>query len=81
MVEALKKLTAKAQIVAKTLGKTSVELVDVNVDMGGPIQPMYNKAVMMRAEGMAMDEAMPAPVAEAGESTLSLTVSARALIK
>jgi len=81
MVEALKKLTAKAEIVAKTLGKSSVELVDVNVDMGGPIQPMYNKAVMMRAEGMAMDAGMPAPVAEAGESTLSLTVSARALIK
>ncbi len=80
MVEALKKLQAKAAIVAKTLGKSKVELVDVNVDTGGPVVPMY-KAMMGRAEGaMAMD-AMAAPVAQAGESDVSLTVSARALIK
>ena len=81
MVEALKKLTAKAEIVAKTLGKSSVNLVDVNVDTGGPIQPMY-KTMMARAE-MAMDAGapMPPPVAEAGETDVSLTVSARALIK
>ena len=81
MVEALKKLTAKAKVVASTLGKQSVDLVDVNVDMGGPVMPMYNKAVMMRAEPAGMDAAMPAPVAEAGETDLALTVSARALIK
>jgi predicted secreted protein len=79
MVEALKKLVAKADIVAKTLGKTKVDLVDVNVDTGGPVMPMYK--TMMAREAMAMDAAMPAPVAEAGESDLSLTVSARALIK
>lgn len=81
MVEALKKLTAKADIVAKTLGKTNVDLVDVNVDAGGPVMPMY-KNVMARAEiSMAADGGMPAPVAEAGETDISLTVSARALIK
>lgn len=82
MVEALKKLVAKADIVAKTLGKSTVDLVDVNVDTGGPIMPMY-KNMMARGEmavAMAAD-AMPAPVAEAGETDVSLTVSARALIK
>ncbi len=81
MVEALKKLTAKAKIVAETLGKTNVSLVDVNVDTGGPIQPMY-KTMMARAE-VAMDAGapMPPPVAEAGETDVALTVSARALIK
>ena len=80
MVEALKKLSAKAEVVAKALGKSKAELVDVNVDSGGPVMPMY-KTMMARGEAMAMDAAMPAPVAEAGETDLSLTVSARALIK
>ena len=81
MVDALKKLTAKADIVAKTLGKTKVDLVDVNVDAGGPVMPMY-KAMMSRAEAAPMAaDAMIAPVAEAGETDVSLTVSARALIK
>lgn len=81
MVEALKKLQAKAKIVATTLGKSDVNLVDVNVDAGGPIMPMY-KTMMARAE-MAMDAGAPMapPVAEAGEQDVSLTVSARALIK
>lgn len=80
MVEALKKLTAKADIVAKTLGKSNVDLIDVNVDTGGPIMPMY-KNVMARAEMMSADAGMAAPVAEAGETDIALTVSARALIK
>lgn len=81
MVAALKKLNAKADIVAKTLGKSKAELVDVNVDTGGPIMPMY-KTMMARGE-MAMDAAAPMapPVASAGETDVSLTVSARALIK
>lgn len=80
MVLALKKLTAKADIVAKTLGKTKVELVDVNVDAGGPIAPMY-KTMMARGEMAMAADTMAAPVAEAGETDVSLTVSARALIK
>lgn len=81
MVEALKRLQSKAGIVAKTLGKANYELVDVNVDTGGPIVAAY-RGVMMRAEAaMAQSDAMPAPVAEAGETDVSLTVSARALIK
>lgn len=81
MVAALKKLTAKADLVAKTLGKNTTDLVDVNVDTGGPIMPMY-KNMMARGEAMVMAaDAMPAPVAAAGETDVSLTVSARALIK
>ena len=80
MVEALKKLVAKADIVAKTLGKAKADLVDVNVDSGGPVMPMYN-TMLARGEAMAMVAGLPAPVAEAGETDLSLTVSARALIK
>lgn len=81
LTAALKKLQSKAGIVAKTLGKSTYDLVDVNVDTGGPVVPMmYAKAAMGRAE-MAMDASIPAPVAEAGESDISLTVSARALIK
>lgn len=81
MVSALKKLQAKAEVVAKTLGKSNVDLVDVNVDIGGPVMPMYK--TMMAREAMAMDAAAPMapPVAEAGETDVSLTVSARALIK
>lgn len=81
LVVALKKLQTKAELVGKTLGKANVDLVDVNVDIGGPVMPMY-KAMMGRAE-MAMDAAapMPTPVAEAGETDVALTVSARALIK
>lgn len=77
---ALKKLLAKADLVAKTLGKSKAELVDVNVDTGGPIMPMYKT---MMARGVAMDAAMEAapPVAEASETDVMLTVSARALIK
>jgi predicted secreted protein len=81
LTAALKKLQSKAGIVAKTLDKTAYDLVDVNVDTGGPVMPMmYAKAAMARSE-MVMDAGMPAPVAEAGESDISLTVSARALIK
>lgn len=80
MVEALKKLSAKAEIVAKTLGKSGVELVDVNIDTGGPVMPMY-KAMMGRAEVAMASDAMAPPVAEAGETDVTLTVSARALLK
>jgi predicted secreted protein len=78
---ALKKLTAKAQRTAKALGKSSAELKQISVDMGG-----YYPQPEMRA--MAMDMAygsgapkMASPVAAAGESQISLTVSAQALLK
>lgn len=81
MVEALKKLSSKAKVVAETLGKKDVDLVDVNVDTGGPIMPMYKTMMARDAVAMEAGAPMPAPVAEAGETDVSLTVSARALIK
>lgn len=75
---ALAKLTAKAQRAAKALGKGKADLLEVNVDMGGyHPQPMHTMA--MGAEmGMAR---MDAPVADPGESDITLTVSARAMLK
>lgn len=81
MVSALKKLAAKADIVAKTLGKTKADLVDVDVDQGGPVTPMYKTMMASRVAAPMAADAMTAPVAEAGETDVTLTVSARALIK
>lgn len=81
MVKALEKLQKKAEMVAKALGKSAYELTDVNVDGGSPVMPMY-KAMAMRADMAGGAEmAMAAPVAEPGETDVTLSVSARALLK
>jgi len=76
--DALEKLNAKAERTAKALGKSKSELRSINIDTGG-----YNPQPMMRA--MAMDSAESAsvstPVAAPGESDITLTVSATALLK
>jgi predicted secreted protein len=78
---ALTKLKTKAERTAKALGKASAELLNVNVDMGSP---HYPQPMMARAE-MAMDSMagakMAAPVAEPGETDITLTVNATALLK
>lgn len=81
MEDALKQLQTRANRAAKALGKSTAELRDVNVQGGDvPYQPMpYGRGVMM-----AMDMAeskMAAPVAESGETTITLTVNARAILK
>lgn len=79
MVAALKKVQSRAGVVTKALGKSGYELVEVNVDNSGPIMP---QAVMFKAaRGMAADAEMAAPVAQAGEQTVSLSVTARVLLK
>ncbi|MCD8498074.1 MAG: SIMPL domain-containing protein [Alphaproteobacteria bacterium] len=79
---ALGKLKTKAERTAKALGKDSADLLNINVDIGGGV--MYGRPMMARAE-MAMDSAvgmkMAAPVAEPGQSDITLTVSATALLK
>jgi predicted secreted protein len=78
MVKALGALKAKAALVARSLGKSGYELVDVN--LGGDAAPME----MYRARPMAMAvaaDASPPPVAEPGETDVAVTVSARALLK
>jgi predicted secreted protein len=77
MVKALGSLKAKAALVARSLGKSGYELVDVNLGGDMPVMPMYRT---MRAEvAMASADAAPPPSAEPGETEVS--VSARALLK
>lgn len=82
MESALTKLAAKAERASKALGKKEAELVEVNVDTAYPNYPM---PMMARAE-VAMDSGgaqakFAAPVASPGESEITLTVSARAVLK
>lgn len=80
MEAALMQLQNRANRAAQALGKSSAELREVNTQGGGI--PVHRKHF---ARSMAMDmvesAAMAPPVAEAGESTITLTVSARALLK
>ena len=80
MEDALKELQTRANRAAKALGKPTAELREVNVDNGNtPYQPMHRARGMM----MSMDsaESVAAPVAAAGETTITLTVNARAILK
>lgn len=77
---ALTKLKAKAERTAKALGKSQADLIEVNVDSGGFYPPPMPMMKTMARADMAM-ESMAAPVAEAGSSDISLSVSARALLK
>jgi predicted secreted protein len=81
MESALAKLKVKADRASKALGKKEAELVEVSVDTA---YPQYPQPMMARAE-MAMDAGasakFAAPVASPGESEITLTVSARAVLK
>lgn len=79
MVKALGNLKAKAALVARTLGKSGYELTDVNLDGAPQPVPMYRAVRMEMA--MAADGAVAPPVAKAGETEVSVGVSARALLK
>lgn len=77
---ALTKLKTKAERTAKALGKTSADLLNVNVDSGGQMyaQPMMAARMDMAAGAM---EKMASPVAEPGQTDVTLTVNATALLK
>lgn len=79
LVKALAKLTAKAALAAKSLNKSGYDMLNIDLSPSGPVMPMYARTEMTM--GMAMDKSMPAPVAEPGETDVSLTVSARVLLK
>ncbi|MCC7305238.1 MAG: SIMPL domain-containing protein [Alphaproteobacteria bacterium] len=79
LVKALAKLEAKAKLAARSLNKSGYDMVDVNINQGGGI-PYYARAEMAMADMGAM-KSMPAPVAQAGESDVSLNVSARVMLK
>jgi len=77
----VKKLRDRAMRVAKALGKSNVDIVEINVDSNNyRPRPVYARAEKMQSLAMASD-AMPAPTAEAGETNVSMTINARAIIK
>lgn len=80
MQKALKQLGAKAKIAATALGKSGYDVIDININGSSPpVYPVYGRAKMMAmAEGVAD---VSTPVAEAGESEVSLSVTARVLLK
>lgn len=81
MEAALKQLQNRADRAAKAMGKSTAELRDVNVQGADvPYQPMYSARADMAMEGMAQMK-MAAPVAASGESTITLSVNARAILK
>ena len=82
MEKTVESLRDRAMRVAKALGKTSVDIVEINVDSNDfRPQPVYARAAKMEMMAMSADSAMPAPTAEAGETNVSMTINARAIIK
>ncbi len=79
MEAALKQLQTRADRAAAALGKSSAALREVNVQSGHAPRPVHHQMRVMQAEAMAAP--MAAPVAEAGETTITLSVSARAILK
>lgn len=77
---ALKKLQTKADSAAKALGKSGAELLDVQIQNSGPFYPAPARGLRMEM-AMADDAGMSAPSAAPGESMVSLTVAAKALLK
>lgn len=79
--KALASLNAKAKVAASALGKGGFDIIDINVNGASqPVYPVYGKR-MMAMDAVAMAPDVSAPTAEAGESTVSLSVNARVLLK
>ena len=80
---AITKLTERAKRVGTAIDKPNVDLWEVNVDAAPsmPIraQPMMARS-MMAMDGMA-EVASAAPVAQAGKNNISMTVSAKVILK
>ena len=72
---AITRATQKAQRAGEAMGRTNVDIAVLEVDSA----LNYDNPVMMRA--MADTAEMASPVAEAGESEVTLTVRVQAVIK
>ncbi len=81
MVGALKKIQKKADLIAKTLGKSGYDITEVTVE--GAYMPQPQPVMMVKASmGARMEsDKMAAPVAAPGESEVNLSVTARVLLK
>lgn len=78
MESALAKLKTRAERAAKAMNKASTELIEVNVEANDMIQ---SPRPMMYAMAKSDSAEMAAPTAEPGETEITLTVSAKALLK
>lgn len=76
---ALIKLRSKAERTAKTIGKSNIDFLQIDVDMGGRPPPAPMRTLSMAESAPAA--AMAAPVAAPGQSQITLTVSANVLLK
>lgn len=74
---ALGNLQARADRVAGTLGKGRADLVEVNINDG---QNFFAPRMMAAEMRVSANDAMSVPVAEPGETQVSVSVSARALL-
>ena len=74
---ALAKLQSRSESVAQALGKAYAELVEVSMD-GSPNFGGFRERGAVFA--MEADSSMSSPVADPGETTVSVSVSARAVI-
>lgn len=79
MEKTLAKVKIRADRAAKAMGKSKMDLIEISVDSSDSVTPYpMMRAMAMEASGSAK---MDAPSAEPGLSDITLTVSARALLK
>jgi predicted secreted protein len=78
MNSALQKLQARAEEAARSLNKSRAELVEVNVNSGQNFD--MSERGFMSAMAASVPDAMAVPVAQPGNSQVSLRVQARALL-
>lgn len=76
MQAVLDKLRARAEATAAALGKSSAELIEVTLNSSDN----YFRGQANRMMSTSADMEMAPPVAEPGETTVSLSVSARAIL-
>lgn len=81
LIGALKKIQDKAALVAKALGKSGYEIADLTIDNSYMPQPPVAMMSMARAGGRMEKADMAAPVAAPSEDDVSLSVSARVVLK
>lgn len=77
--EALSRLQSQAERTAKNLGKKRARIAEVSIDEQAST-PSSRSAFAMRSNEMMMADSVSAPVASAGESEISVSVSGRALL-
>lgn len=80
MEDALSSLQKKALRAAKALGKNEAQLKEITVQNQGGAYPMHREHFARGMVSMAADSAA-APIANPGKTNISLTVSAKAILK